>query len=79
MFRSAYFIVHLIITIVGRILSYPTGAPRGACQSMTPGYTGHGYTEYSGPAPYSVHVIRNSNYLGDLNTYTLGSIITGEP
>lgn len=55
----------IVLSLAAAALAYPSGAPEGACQTLTPK---HQVNPQASPSPYALHVSANSVRSGEAVT-----------
>ena len=67
-------LVPLLISIVPPTLSFQTGAPQAACQTLTPDVSSHGAQPQSTDIPYLLNLSAFYDPVTDQMVYTLDTV-----
>ena len=64
------FVITLLVSIIPLTLSFPSGAPQAACQTLAPDATSHGATPQDTDIPYVLNLSTFYDQATDQMVYT---------
>lgn len=70
-------LILLSVSMVPPSLSFPTGAPQAACQTLAPDATSHGATPQASDVPYLQDLSAFYNLATDQMVYTPDTVYNG--